>query len=232
LQSENQESLRKSIRLIPGVELSARWGSLGIHIVGLQVDIDHALLQKALKEQQSIRALRAEEIARRLEKAGISNALDGAQRYLKGSQLGRPHFAEYLVAQGYVKNRQAAFKKYLGTGKIGDVKNVWPEMERVIEWIHCSGGIAVLAHPMQYKLTARRLAVLVEAFADAGGKAVEIAVPGASAQAMQRLVRLAGQHELFASQGSDFHAPVGAWQQVGRMPVLPKEAIPVWEYWQ
>ena len=37
-----------------------------------------------------------------------------------------------------------------------------------------SGGIAVLAHPLEYKMTATRLRALTDAFCEAGGKAIEV----------------------------------------------------------
>ena len=45
---------------------------------------------------------RAKTIAQRLENAGFSGALDGALKVANGSQIGRPHFAQWMLDAGHV----------------------------------------------------------------------------------------------------------------------------------
>ena len=40
-----------------------------------------------------------------------------------------------------------AFDKYLGAGKVGDVKAFWPEMADVVRAITASGGVKCLRTP-------------------------------------------------------------------------------------
>ena len=79
-------------------------------------------------------------------------------------------FAQYLINTGKVPSMQAAFKKYLGAGKAGDVKQHWAELPQIIQWIRDANGIAVLAHPLKYKLTMSKLKRLVDEFIEAGGQ--------------------------------------------------------------
>lgn len=48
------------LNLVHGVEISAMWSNMTVHIVGLGVDINNETLQMGLKQHQEFRQLRAE----------------------------------------------------------------------------------------------------------------------------------------------------------------------------
>jgi predicted metal-dependent phosphoesterase TrpH len=219
------------IKLIHGIELSTRWRSIGIHIVGLDIDLNSESLQTSIRQQQAARLERAATISRRLAKRGIDNALEGALAIAGKSLIGRPHFAQFLIAQGYVDTFSMAFKKYLGAGKAGDVKQMWPEMRTVIHWIREAGGIAVLAHPAKYKLTRTKLTELTQDFKADGGTAIEVISGQQPEEITRHLAKLCAEHELLASCGSDFHSPDNHWSELGRCGKLPDGCQPVWETW-
>ncbi|MFT5117041.1 MAG: putative metal-dependent phosphoesterase TrpH [Kiritimatiellia bacterium] len=229
---EAQAAASAELRLIAGIEFSSQWKGRGIHIVGLQVDTDSAVLQAAVAQQTQTRTQRAETIAQRLEKAGIKGALEGAKQYAKGAAIGRPHFAQYMVDSGYVSNFAQAFKKYLGSGKMGDVKEGWPEVATVVEWIVASGGIAVLAHPDKYELTRTKLYSLLEDFVAAGGRALEVVSGKQDPSVTDKLARAAKDFSLLASCGSDFHSPGLAWQSLGKYSPMPATCEPVWNHFR
>lgn len=217
------------ITLIPGIEFSSQWGKGGVHIVGLGVDVNSPELIAAIELQEQARAARALAIADRLSKAGFPGALVGAKAIAGNATLGRPHFAQYLVAIGVVKNINAAFKKYLGAGKPADVKYQWPLMDQVIAWIHAAGGVAVLAHPAKYELTRTKMCALVDSFMAAGGDALEVISGLQPAALTEDLLRIANARSLHASCGSDFHVPDQPWQELGSFGRLPANAKPIWE---
>ncbi len=222
-------ALKASIQLIPGIEFSSQWGRGGVHIVGLGIDITSGLLADAVSQQARAREARSIAIAERLARAGFPEALTGAKALAGEAAVGRPHFAQYLVAIGAVKNINAAFKKYLGAGKPADVKYQWPVMDQVIRWIHGAGGIAVLAHPAKYELTRTKICALVDSFSAAGGDAIEV-ISGLQPSAVtEDLLRIASDRNLYASCGSDFHVPDQPWQELGGFGQLPAHAKPVWE---
>ncbi len=216
------------ITLINGIEFSSQWGKGGVHIVGLGFKLDSPELNAAIDAQNAARSGRAEQIAVKLAKAGITGSLEGAQALAGDAFVGRPHFAQYLVNVGAVSNINAAFKKYLGTGKSADVKYQWPNMVTIIDWIHAAGGVAVLAHPCKYDLTRTKMCALIKDFAAAGGDALEV-VSGMQAHPVtEDLAKIAAANNLAASCGSDFHMPGQAWQELGCFPKLPDTCRPVW----
>lgn len=220
------------IGLIAGVEISTTWSGCNVHIVGLNLDIDNPVLVDGLKEQQAARQKRAEIIAEKLSSLGVENFLQKAEAVAKGAELGRPHFAQVLVDEGVVETMPEAFKKYLGAGKKGDVKSLWPTVEKAVEWIKAAGGVAVVAHPLHYKMTNMKRRALLKAFKDAGGDAMEV-VSGSQQSRDQTnyMAQLAKEYDLAASVGSDFHF-LNQWQKPGKTNHLPETVNPVWMLWQ
>ena len=221
------------IQIIPGIELSSQWKKRGVHIVGLNIGLSSPSILEAVERQSNSRRERAEIIADKLERLGFTDCLAGALSFASGpNQIGRPHFGKHLVAIGAVSNIQQAFKRYLGAGKTGDIKDQWATPQQVISWIRDSGGVAVLAHPTKYKLTRSKLTELLTDFKAAGGEGLEV-ISGAQVPSVTRdMARLCRDFEFEASCGSDFHAPNQQWAALGRVAPLPDYCTPLWHRWQ
>jgi hypothetical protein len=226
-----QEHSDSTIQIVPGIEFSSVWRKMGIHVVGLNINLDCEALKSAIEGQRTARLLRAETIAHKLTKLGFTDTLEGAKKIANGAILGRPHFARFLVESGQVKTISIAFKKFLGQGKPGDVKENWPAMETVIGWVTEAGGTAILAHPAKYKLSNLRLQELTKDFCSAGGQGIEVISGKQDKELTSRLSKLALQHGLLASCGSDFHQPGQSWAELGNVASLPTGCKPVWESW-
>ena len=162
LPEAHQAAARLSIELVNGVELSCTWGGATIHVLGYGFDLDAAPLRQATEALHRGRWARAEEIDRRLAAKGMPGALEGAraiQRALgdSGNAPARPHFAEFLVQGGWVKDRADAFRKWLGAGKLGDVKQHWPTLEEVVNGVQPAeqvGTLSILAREFGLMVTA------------------------------------------------------------------------------
>lgn len=220
------------IRLIAGVEMSCVWGKHGIHVVGLNIDPHCPVLLDALQVLSQARLKRAHLIAEKLAGFGFQGALEAATEYAGGGQIGRPHFARFLLEQGHVQTMNAAFKRYLGAGKPCDIKVMWPSMQQVVQWLVDNGAVAVLAHPLRYKMTATKLRALLSDFKAAGGQAMEVISGTQQVQQTEYLAALAERYQMLASVGSDFHHPDFSWSEVGKIAKLPAHCQPVWSAWQ
>ncbi|MDY0070079.1 MAG: PHP domain-containing protein, partial [Porticoccaceae bacterium] len=219
------------LTLIPGVEFSTTWGRLGVHVLGLNIDPHSPAIREGVMHQGNARRERAARIAERLEKYGLKDALAGACRIAGSDTPGRPHFARHMVASGFVRHEREAFKKYLGAGKPGDIRQHWASPEQVIAWIRGAGGTAVLAHPAKYGLTRNRLIALAETFKAWGGEGLEV-VSGVQVPAVTRdLAALCQRLDLCATWGSDFHRPGQPWAELGRYSTPPEGVRPAWERW-
>ena len=225
-----ETALRLGVHLISGVEISVTWNGQTIHVVGLQVDPRHPVLLQGLQTVRSSRALRAEKIASELEKTGIHGALEGAYAHAENpSLIGRAHFARYIVKQGRAADVKSVFKKFLTRGKPGYVEHRWAALADAVTWIKQSGGLAVVAHPGRYPLSSKQMRQLLAEFKQLGGVAVEVVTGSHTPEHYAVFARYAKEFGLLASAGSDFHGPGESRHDVGQLPGLPLDCLPVWQ---
>lgn len=219
------------VTVIPGIEFSTTWSGRNIHVLGLKIDPHNEILQCGIQRQQAARNQRAEKIALRLRTTGIDRLLDKARLAANGATIGRPHFAQVLVDEAIVPNLKQAYRKFLGNGKPGDVRQYWADMTSVIDWIRAAGGVAVLAHPGHYHLTATKLRQLCADFRACGGRAIEVCNGLQNEALTNKLAVLCEDLDLLASCGSDFHHGGNSWSEIGKHSPLPATCRPVWEHW-
>lgn len=217
------------LKLVAGIELSTQWGSSGIHVLGLNIDPRSDAMVTASRIQSETRLERAMRISESLAKKGIEDAFSGARKLSAGGYIGRPHFAQHLINIGKADSMHTAFKKFMGDGKAGDVKKHWAELPQIIRWIRDANGIAVLAHPLKYKLTRTRLKRLLDDFMEAGGQGMEVISGQQTPQQTSDMAQLCDQKKLLASCGSDFHMPGKPWAELGAFAALPGYLLPVWD---
>ncbi|PSW18365.1 PHP domain-containing protein [Photobacterium sanctipauli] len=224
------EAKNLPLTLIKSIEISTLWRNFDIHIVGLNIDPEHPAITQLIAEQAARRDARAQLIGERLEKNRMPGAYEGAKAIANGATLTRSHFAQWIVEQGYAKNMQAVFKKFLTRNNPGYVPPNWCSIADAVEAIHLAGGQAVLAHPSRYKMTAKWIKRLLAAFVEAKGDAMEVSLPQQSPQERRLLADYSIDYKLLASQGSDFHY-ASPWTELGRNLWLPKGVTEVWHEW-
>lgn len=217
------------LRLVNGIELSANHLNQCLHIVGLNIDPGNESLRAGIARQQILREQRAHKIAEKLEKKGISGAFQAVSDAVGDGEITRSHFADFMVARGYVADQQQAFDRYLSNGKPGYVPTQWAALEDTVAWIRAAGGVAVLAHPLRYNLTTKWINRALTAFKQVGGQGIEVVTGRASSDDIRVSQQLALQHGLYASVGSDFHSPDNQWVELGRLAPLPDNVKPIWE---
>lgn len=222
---------RLGLGFVPGVEVSVSWQGITVHIVGLGVDPDSEVLQRGLAGLREYRDWRAEEIGRRLAKAGIPGAFEGARALSNGRLISRTHFARFLVDNGHAADVRAVFRKYLVNGRPGHVAGQWAELADAVRWIRLAGGQAVIAHPARYPLTRGKLRRLIGDFVAAGGEALEVVSGSHSRDDYFTMAKHARDFGLLASAGSDYHGPEHPWIELGRLPELPDGCKAIWKDW-
>jgi predicted metal-dependent phosphoesterase TrpH len=218
------------LNLIPGIEISVTWSKQTVHILGLCIDSKNTALQTGLVKLMEYRDWRAVEIGRRLDKAGIQGAYDGADKYRNGRIFSRTHFARFLVDSGYSKSIRDVFKHYLVPNKPGHVPGKWASLEDCVSWIKGAGGLAVIAHPARYGFTATRLRKLLVEFKELGGTAIEVVSGSHSNDDIRYMAELATQYEFYSSSGSDFHSTDNQYINLGKMPILPDKCNAIWKH--
>ncbi|MDB3870178.1 PHP domain-containing protein, partial [Candidatus Thioglobus sp.] len=217
------------LKLIHGVEISAMWSNMTIHILGLGVDINNEILQKGLKQHQEFRQLRAEKMARGLGGAGVFNALEKVKLVAKTDMITRTHFAQMLVQEGVCKDMKSVFKRFLTGKKPGGVGGKWAEYDEVINWIHAAGGKAVLAHPLRYRMTNTKVRQLLNHLSGADLDGVEVVTGSSSADEITLVSQWAKEFDLLSSIGSDYHGWPGQRVRIGHLQDMPQVNEMVWK---
>ena len=215
------------IQFLPSCELSALWRGRELHIVGLRVATESAELALHLRAVRAMRVARLLAIGERLTRCGLDGAgLVASVLALPGTPT-RLHLARALVLAGKVGDADEAFKRYLGRGQRAAVPAAWPSLEACIEVITRAGGLAVLAHPHRYKLSAGGLRELCAQFRDHGGVGIEVSLAGMGPGDASQAASLARRFGLAGSLGSDFHVPGLPWRPLGRWLKLAEGITPI-----
>jgi predicted metal-dependent phosphoesterase TrpH len=220
----------QGMRYLTGTEISVTFAGETVHIVGLGFDADDPQMRRGLEETRGGRGSRAHDIAAGLAQVGIKDAYEGALKYVGNPELiSRTHFARFLVEVGVCKDTSEVFRRFLTEGKPGYVPHRWASLKHAVQWITDAGGLAVIAHPARYKLTANEEYALFTEFKAHGGRGVEVVTGSHTAAEYVKYADTAREFGLAASRGSDFHSPDESHTDLGRLPFLPGGLTPVWE---
>ena len=219
-----------NLKLVNGVEISALWGNMAIHILGLGIDINNDILQTGLEHNQKLRKERAEKIALGLWRSGIKDALEKTQSFSKTDMLTRTHFAQMLISEGYCKDMKAVFRRYLTGKKPGGVRVEWKEFDEIVHWIHAAGGKALIAHPFRYRMTHTKIQTMLNDFKCVLGDGIEVVTGTSSDEEIQLGSQWAGKYNLLATCGSDFHGWPNQRVRIGNLRDLPDPEKAIWRY--
>lgn len=215
---------------LTGTEISVSFAGQTVHIVGLGFDADDEALAAGLAATRGGRRVRALQMTEGLAKVGIDGAFEGALKYVGNPELiSRTHFARFLVETGVCPDTHSVFRRYLTEGHPGYVPTHWARLGDAVRWITQAGGVAVIAHPGRYRFTPTEEYALFTEFIAHGGRGVEVMTGSHNADERIRYADAALEFDLFASRGSDFHAPGESRCDLGSLPDLPGRLTPVWE---
>ena len=230
LNEARQTADKLSVDLVSGVEISAFWRNMTIHIIGLDIDINNDILQAGLVHNQQLRKERAEKIALGLWRAGIKDALEKTQALSKTDMLTRTHFAQMLIGEGYCKDMKSVFRRYLTGKKPGGVRVEWKNIDEVVGWIHAAGGKALLAHPFRYRMTNTKIKNMFLNFKEVFGDGVEVVTATSTDEEITLSNQWAKEYKLLSSCGSDYHGWPNQRIQIGCLRDLPNPDNAIWRY--
>ncbi|MBO4913853.1 MAG: PHP domain-containing protein [Oscillospiraceae bacterium] len=196
---------RCSVRVIPGVELSAREYNT-YHILGYAYNTEAPELAALCARMKKRRDNRNRMILEYLNENGMPLEQGEIEAIAGGDIIGRPHIARAMVAHGYVKNNREAFDKWLDTDEIHERMDVGkPTARECVETIKASGGKASLAHPYQIGVDNDTLDAIVRELAGYGLDAIECLYPKFTPEQQAYYYHLAEKYGLHITGGSDFH---------------------------
>lgn len=193
------------VEAVPGIEFSADYDGGEVHILGLFIQKRHyeavrQKLQQALQwKEQSNR-----ELVEGLKKAGIPLDYDEICAANPGGNVNRAVIGAELVRRGCCRDMKDAFSRYLNEscGYFHPPRRL--DALEVVRFIKSIGAVAVLAHPF-LNLEEAELREFLRQAVPAGLDAMEVYYPKFSPQQSALAKKIAAEHGILPSGGSDFH---------------------------
>lgn len=217
-----EESARLGIDFLAGIEISAEFPHPGtLHILGYGVDPESPVLRDMTRQLLEGRDNRNPKIVTKLQELGVAISMEEVEREAgkeanSEAVIGRPHIAAILHRKGYVSSIKEAFNKYLAPGGLAYFDKERLSPRRALEMIRESGGIAVLAHPVQLRLeNDAQLERVVKDLVDLGLQGIEVIHSDHTAADVERCTRIAEKFSLIRTGGSDFHGAKKAGVELG-----------------
>lgn len=202
------------VTIVPGAELSSQHSGRDIHILGYYMQADHPRLIEYLERFRKERYKRAERMVGHLNQLGVNISMAEVEAKASRHSIGRPHIAEILTEKGYVETFQEAFHRYIGYGGKAYEEKYRISPQQAIALIAEVGGLSFLAHPGSM-IDDKLILELIKAGLDG----IEIVHPKLSDSRTRFLQRVAQNHGLLVSGGSDCHGGRNGMLTIGKYKV-------------
>lgn len=219
-----QAAERHGVRLVTGIEISARHEGRGAHLLAYLPDPGHPGLREQLDRILDGRRSRLPATVARLRELGIPLTEDDV-RAAAGDAVahGRPHVADALVALGVVGDRTEAFRRFLNPGRPAYVERYAAPLTDVIRTVRDAGGVSVLAHAWGRRHDEVPDAESLAALAETGLVGLEVDHQDHDADQRRRLRGIARDLGLVITGSSDHHGAGKVDHELGCNTTAPEE---------
>lgn len=196
------------IKIINGIELSAKTDKGRMHILGYGIDLNNSALNKKMIDLRDNSINSVLPIMEQIKRDyGIKFSYNDIKELVNTNHnLGRPDLAKLCIKYGYAATVQDAFDKYLI-----DAYNKTRQNSKGLQYQECfeliinSGGIPVLAHPKSLELIEKEFLILLKEMISCGLKGIEVYHSSHSKKEINYYLEIANKYDLLISGGSDFH---------------------------
>lgn len=196
----------KSLNLIDcivGTELSVDYKGSEVHLLAYFPNgSDYKNVQFIINEGNAYKKIAIMETIEILNEMGFELDVTELSKYSKGF-INRVHVCMAMMDHGYIKSINEGFEKYVGENCKAYVQRKVISIEEAIDAIHKDKGIAVLAHPYEYKDISSVDDLLNDTINKIDG--IECFHPSATKENSSYLLEIAKTHNKLITGGSDYH---------------------------
>lgn len=214
------EGAKQGITVVPGIEIDAEYKGLVLHILGYNIDYTDAVYEKLsdfyLGQEEKSSWVTLDKLCSHL---GISIDEQAVRARLKGNTIVGEDIADILLSDSRY-HKYDWLGPYLPGGSRSDNPNVnffWDfmgqgrpaytpinflQVQEVLELIHNTGGIAVIAHPC--KITEHSPQLFNE-LTDMHFEGIEVYSSYHTREDTEFFYRIAKEKGMLITCGSDFH---------------------------
>jgi len=209
----------KNIEVLAGIELSAEYDGLEVHILGYLIDYKRKDLINKLEFLKGNRIERIYKIVDKLKNMGVMLEAESVLDIARGGTVGRLHVARAMVRAGLVSSTAEAFRKYIGDKCPAYICNFRFSPIEAIKLIKEVGGIPVLAHPSTLHKDE-----LIPKFVDCGLMGLEVYYSEYTQAMVNFYLGLAKEYNLLVTGGSDCHGNAKSEVKIGSVKI-PYELV-------
>lgn len=195
----------KQLEVVPGIELSCYYQNREVHILGFYVDYENPELNRELKVLKEAREGRNIKMVELMQRDGLNVTMEKLLHGNPDSVITRAHFARVLVEEGVCKDKDTAFRKYIGIGCKYYLPKPQVTCETAMNILTKYSKASFLAHPLLYHLGYSQIEELLVYLKSLGLKGLEAYHSSNNAYESDRLRQIAASLDLKISGGSDFH---------------------------
>ena len=219
-----EETGKKPLEIIQGVEINTIYKDWEVHILGYFMDVENPEFKNLLKTQQAARIEQTQQILKLLsKKENINIKFDDLKKLvMEGGSIGRPHLARAITSAGGTQSTTEAYNKFIHKDSSVYVERNTVSPFDAVEIIYDAGGIPVFAHPYDVDIAEQ----LTKDLMKCGLRGLEAYHRKHSPAMVEYFSTLAENLGLIVTGGSDFHAP----NPVNGQIVMGKNFIPDWVY--
>jgi hypothetical protein len=163
-------------------------------------------------------------MCRNLRKLGFDITLEEVEAEAAGDVVARPHMAKVMVRKGYVQDVASAFSRYLGNSGPAYAQRERLSPEECISLIRETGGVAVLAHPVQTADNYAEIRLVAGKLKEWGLWGMECISAKHSAEQIFQYLSIASGLGLFPTAGSDYHGSSSLSAAMGI--AVPEDLLP------
>ena len=188
------------VAVIPGIEFTTEAYDTEIHILGYYIDSHSPELLTALSKIQRGREDRIYKICEKLKDLGVDLDAEKVFKLAGHRDAGRPHVANALKAEGFVKSFKEAFDRYIAFHGPAYVSHYKLSPVEAVKLIVAANGVAVFAHPGLSNCDQ-----IIAELMSAGLRGLEVYHGSHDQGRIDHYLQLAQKDGLLVTGGSDFH---------------------------
>lgn len=232
----------RSMTVVPGCEVTARWRGEEVHCLAYFIDPADRRFQRQLQRTHDADLEWWQAWAERVRHIGVPLTWEDIAERIGGDRIAYP--GDYLALLAQAARDDPRFAGYGPTeyerlatdwcrpGRPLHVPEPWmPDIVDVLSWIADAGGVSVLAHPARVLDVSDRAQcrALLKPLVTAGLAGLEVWTSWHTPAESAGLARICAGLGLVATAGSDYHGVrVKSWvADPGRLPALPPEPMAV-----
>jgi predicted metal-dependent phosphoesterase TrpH len=198
------------VEVLSGIELTAEYSGLEVHVLGYLIDHCQPRLKERLASLKLDRIARVHKIIAKLNELNIRLDAEAVFKLTGMGTVGRLHIARAMVEAGIVGSTFEAFQKYIGDKCPAYCLGFRLSVIDAIQLIKDAGGVPVLAHPYIFHNDG-----LIEEFIKSGIMGLEVYYPEHSQSMINYYLTLAKEHDLVVTGGSDCHGKAKPQVSIG-----------------